>query len=75
MGTTKFTAFGLCVKKKLLDIGQPQKWLEEEIRQRTGLFVDAGYMYKILTGQRDAPKVTQAICEVLNLSEQDHDTA
>lgn len=71
LGNTKFTPFGLCVKKKLLDFGMTQKELEEEVAKRTGLFVDAGYMYKILTGQREAPKITQAIREVLELSEQD----
>ena len=51
MGMHKFTAFGLCVKKKLLDLGKPQKWLEHEVSAKTGLYVDGGYMYKILTGQ------------------------
>ena len=55
METCKFTEFGLCVKNKLLRQGKEQKWLEEEISKRTGLFVDSGYMYKILTGQRNAP--------------------
>lgn len=63
----KFTEFGLCVKDKLLRKGKEQKWLEEEVRNRTGLFVDSGYMYKILTGQRNAPKIVQAICEILNI--------
>jgi hypothetical protein len=29
--------------------------------------VDGGYMYKILTGQRNAPKIVAAICEILNI--------
>ena len=28
---------------------------------------DNGYMYKILTGQRNAPKIVAAICEILNI--------
>lgn len=63
----KFTEFGLCVKDKLLRKGKEQKWLEEEINKRTGLFVDSGYMYKILTGQRNAPKIVDAICEILSI--------
>lgn len=63
----KFTEFGLCVKNKLLRKGKEQKWLEEEVRSRTGMFVDSGYMYKILTGQRNAPKIVQAICEILDI--------
>jgi len=63
----KFTEFGLCVKDKLLRMGKEQKWLEEQITERTGLFVDSGYMYKILTGQRNAPKIVGAICEILGI--------
>lgn len=69
METCKFTEFGLCVKNKLLRQGKEQKWLEEEITQKTGLFVDSGYMYKILTGQRNAPKIVKAICDILGISE------
>lgn len=64
---SKFSEFGLCVKTKLIQTGKSQKWLEEEITQKTGLYVDDGYMYKILTGQRNAPKVVEAICEILNI--------
>ena len=67
MEVCKFTEFGLCVKDKLLRKGKEQKWLEEQITEKTGLFVDSGYMYKILTGQRNAPKIVQAICEILDI--------
>jgi hypothetical protein len=64
---SKFSDFGLCVKTELLRIGKEQKWLEEAVSEKTGLFVDNGYMYKILTGQRNAPKVVDAICEILSI--------
>ena len=64
---SKFTDFGLCVKTELLRRGKEQKWLEEAVSEKTGLFVDNGYMYKILTGQRNAPKIVAAIQEILNL--------
>ena len=67
MNESKFTDFGLCVKTELLRRGREQKWLEEEVSKMTGLFVDNGYMYKILTGQRNAPKVVHAIREILCL--------
>lgn len=67
MNCSKFTDFGLCVKTELLRRGKEQKWLEERISEKTGLFVDNGYLYKILTGQRNAPKVVQAIREILDL--------
>ena len=64
---SKFSDFGLCVKTKLLQIGKEQKWLEQAVSEKTGLFVDGGYMYKILTGQRNAPKIVAAIREILNI--------
>lgn len=67
METCKFTEFGLCVKTKLLRMGKEQKWLQERVNEKTGLFVDSGYMYKILTGQRSAPKIIKAICEILDI--------
>lgn len=64
---SKVSDFGLVVKTELLKKRRTQKWLEEEVAQRTGLFVDNSYMYKILTGQRNAPKIVEAICEILNI--------
>lgn len=64
---TKFSDFGLLVKTKLLQTNKTQKWLAEEVANKTGLYVDSGYMYKILTGQRNAPKIVDAICEILNI--------
>lgn len=75
MDSCKFTPFGLCVKTELLKRGKTQKWLEEEITNRTGLFADSGYMDKILKGKRNAPKVVQAICEILDLPDQVQDSA
>ena len=67
MNSCKLTGFGLCVKTELLRLGKEQKWLEEQVSKKTGLFVDNGYMYKILTGQRNAPKIVQAIRDVLSI--------
>lgn len=69
MNMSKFSDFGLCVKTELLRMGKTQKWLEEAVADKTGLFVDGGYMHKILTGQRNAPKIVAAICEILNIKE------
>ena len=67
MDSCKFTPFGLCVKMELLKRGKTQKWLEEEITSRTGLFADSGYMDKILKGKRNAPKIVKAISEILDI--------
>lgn len=66
---SKFSDFGLAVKTALLCKGKEQKWLEKEVSEKTGLYVDSGYMYKILTGQRKATNVVTAICEILSIKE------
>jgi hypothetical protein len=69
MNSSKLSDFGLLVRMELLRKGRSQKWLEEEVKEKTGLFVDGGYMYKVLTGQRSAPKIVAAIKEVLDIRE------
>jgi hypothetical protein len=54
---------------KLLQIGKDQKWLEGAISDKTGLYVDNGYLYKIFTGQRNAPKIVEAIKEILSIED------
>lgn len=56
MKVAKLTGFGLCVKTELLRRGMSQSELESIVSKETGLFVDSGYMYKILTGQRNPEK-------------------
>lgn len=65
--------FGLAVRIKLLKIGKSQNWLIEECRSKTGLYLDTGYMWRILSGRRKSPKIRRAICEILDLNESDFD--
>ena len=60
-----FSEFGKAVKKRLVDLDQTQKWLMEQVVEKTGLYIDGYYLHKILCGQRKAPKITAAICEIL----------
>lgn len=64
---TKLTDYGIEVRTRLMRMGQTQTWLEQEVTRRTGLYVDSSYMYRILTGQRAAPKVVCAINEILGI--------
>ena len=64
---TNFTEWGIAVKKRMIDLGMTQKELAEAVSKETGLFVDGGYLYKILTGRRAAPKVVSAINSVLGI--------
>lgn len=57
------------VKHRLIDLDKSQKWLEEEITKKTGLFVDSSYLNKIYNGDRNAPKIRAAICEILEIEE------
>ena len=66
---SNFSDFGLVVKTKLLQDGKTQKWLEQTVSEKTGLFVDRSYMRKVLTGQRNAPKIVTAIREILDIKE------
>lgn len=69
LNNSKFTDWGLKVRVELLSRGKNLKWLEEETANRTGLFVDNSYLYKVLTGQRNAPKIVKAINEILDIKE------
>ena len=69
MQKTKLTDFGLCVKTELLKQGMSQAELERKISEDTGLFVDSGYMYKILTGQRNPEKIIDSVKKVLGISD------
>lgn len=70
----QLTAFGKDIGKRLIDLDKPQTWLIEEVRNRTGLYFDDSYMYKIKTGQLSTPKVVQAIRDILEIRDCDQDT-
>lgn len=75
MNKSKFSDFGVAVKTKLLMEGKEQKWLEQAVTEKTGLYVDGGYLYKILTGRRKAPKIVEAIKDILGLERAESDEA
>jgi len=67
----KLSAFGKDIGKRLIDLDKPQIWLIEEVRNKTGLYFDDSYLYKIKTGKLTTPKVVQAIREILDLPAED----
>jgi len=69
MNCGKYSDFGIAVKTELLKQGKKQRWLEKAVSERTGLFVDSSYLYKILTGERKATKITAAIREILRMGD------
>lgn len=67
MEECKYTQFGLDVKMSLLKSGKTQNWLIEQVKEKTGMFFDDSYLYKILTGQRKAVEMANAIREILGM--------
>lgn len=65
----EFSCFGKEIKKKLVDIGKNQEWLIRQVKDRTGLYFDSSYMYKIQTGQLATPKIVHAISEILDIDD------
>ena len=67
------TEYGKAVKRRLIDLGQTQEWLIAEVSRESGLFLDGGYLHKIMTGQRAAPKIVAAINRILSIETTEKD--
>ena len=63
------TEFGKQVKIKLIQMDKPQKWLNEEVIKRTGLYFDDSYLHRIVTGKNNNPKIVSAIKEILEIED------
>lgn len=61
------TPFGKAIKKRLIDLDKPQKWLIEQVRENTGLYFDDSYLHKIVTGKLATPRIVDAITEILGI--------
>ena len=64
----KTCEFGKRVKIRLVELDKTQAWLVKEVRARTGMYFDDGYLWKILSGERTTIGIVQAIKEALELS-------
>lgn len=64
---TKFCDFGKKIKCRLVDIDKTQTWLISQVMEKTGLFFDSSYLYKIMTGKNTNKKIIDAINEILGL--------
>lgn len=61
--------FKKAVKHRLVDKDMTQADLIREVRDRTGMFLDTSYINKIYRGEKNSPKIKQAIREILDLPE------
>ena len=62
------TEYGKRIKIRLIEKDMTQVQLMEKIREKTGKFIDDGYMCKIKNGKRHPPKIIRAINEILEIS-------
>ena len=65
------TDFGKAIKKRLVDIGQTNKWLCSEVAGRTGMYFDDSMLSKICRGDErpSMAKFTAAISDILGLDQ------
>lgn len=63
----KYTEFGVRVFSELKRRGMTKEELSKQVTGMTGLYADGGYLYKIFTGQRNAPRIVAAINEILGI--------
>ena len=59
--------YGMAVKKRLVEINKPQKWLESEITARTGMYCDSSLLNKVFTDKVKSYRIVTAINEILEI--------
>lgn len=59
--------FDKAVRIRLIEMEKNQKWLMEQVKEKTGLYMDSSYMSKIIKGEKTPPKVVDAIKGILNI--------
>ena len=65
----KTSDFGKAIKIRLIEMDKSQAWLIDKVKEKTGLYFDDSYLYKIIIGTLSTPKIVQAIREILDLTE------
>lgn len=68
--TQERIGFGKSVRIGLIVKGMSRAKLAEEVTQKTGLFCDEKYLSQIINGNRNPPKIKEAICEILEIEEE-----
>lgn len=63
----KLNEFGIKVKHRLIDLGEPQNWLIAEVRKRTGKFMNSSYLSRLMTGKASSEPMKRTICEILGI--------
>ena len=70
----KLSDFGKAVKIRLMDLGESQNWLIEQVKERTGDYFDSSYLHRLMTGRTPGdtglngkPGKVEIICEILGI--------
>lgn len=63
----KRTEFGVAIRKRLIDEDRTMTWLIEQVREKTGLYFDSSYLWKIEHGVCATPSIVAAIKEILEM--------
>lgn len=61
-------SFEKTVKINLIKKGKNQTWLMNEVKERTGLYMDSSYLSKVIKGKKQPPKVVEAIRDILGMN-------
>ena len=61
------TTFGKDIKHRLVDLDKTQAWLIDQVKEKTGLYFDSSYLWKVMAGELATPKIVDAIKEVLSI--------
>lgn len=59
------TDYGKSVKKRLIEMDKSQEWLIEQLKRKTGKFVDSSLLNKILTGKSNSLTIKSALDEII----------
>lgn len=77
MAKVNVSDFGKQVKIRLIELGQTQAWLIEQVKEQTGDFFDSSYLQRILsgklpgeTGRNGKPGKAAVIREILGIQEE-----
>jgi len=62
------TEYGIKVNSELMRIGKTQAWLIEEVRAKTGRYVDCSNLNKIFIGSLNSKPIINAINQILGIS-------
>lgn len=58
------------VRHRLIDLGQSQTWLIEQVKAATGMYCDSSLLHKMYAGKLKVPNIRRAVDQVLGIKEE-----